>query len=85
LVVGGVDVIFYELFGVVGIIVFWNFLMLIVGWGFVFVFVVGNMVVFKFVEFMLLMVIWIGELVCEVGVFEYVLMIVLGKGLVVGE
>lgn len=49
-------------------------------WKFVFVFVCGNIVVFKFVEMMLLMVFKFVEIVCDVGLFEGVVNIVMGVG-----
>lgn len=82
--VGGFDVIFYDLYGVVGVIVFWNFLMMIVLWVFVLVFVVGNVVVLKFVELILFIVFCFGEFVCEVGFLEGLFEVVMGFGFVVG-
>lgn len=64
------DVIFNELMGVVGVIMLWNFLMVIVFWVIVLVLVVGNVVLVKFVELMLLIMMWFGELVVEVGLDE---------------
>lgn len=84
MVLGIFGLIYKELVGVVGVIVFWNFLLMIGVWKLGFVFVLGCSIVLKFVEMVLLMLIWIVELVFEVGLFVGVLNVVMGEGVVVG-
>lgn len=73
-----------EVFGVCGQIIFWNFLLLMLVWKVVLVFVMGNIVVLKFVEYMFLMVIFFVDICCQVGLFKGVVNIVIGDG-IVGE
>lgn len=74
-----------ELIGVVVVIVFWNFLLLMVCWKIVLVLVVGNLVVFKLFECLLLSVLWLVVLVVEVGVFDGVFNVLFGYGQCIGE
>ena len=82
---GGVDITFFEPFGVVGIIVPWNFPMAIAGWGFAPALAAGNTVVLKPAELTPLSALRIGELALEAGLPEAVLQILPGKGSVVGQ
>lgn len=74
-----------ELYGVVGVIMLWNFLMVMVLWKVGVVLVVGNVVVFKLFELMLYLVIWLVELVIEVGVLLGFFNVVQGDGCIMGD
>lgn len=74
-----------ELVGVVVVIVLWNFLLLMFCWKFGLVLVIGNLVIFKFFEKLLLIVICIVQLVVEVGILKGVFNVLLGYGYMVGK
>lgn len=74
-----------EFIGVVGLVLFWNFLFLMLVWKIGFVLVVGCLVVVKFVEEISLLVLCFVEFVFEVGLFVGVFNIFSGGGVEVGE
>lgn len=79
IVVIDIEIINYCYFiGVVGGIIFFNFLMMVLFWIFLMVLVVGNMVVLKFFEKMLLLMEKIVELIEEVGFLSGVFNVVYG-------
>ncbi|MDY0907874.1 aldehyde dehydrogenase family protein [Microbacterium sp. CFBP9034] len=84
-VAGGLDVTFHEPYGVVGIIVPWNFPMTIASWGFAPALAAGNAVVLKPAELTPLTAIRLGELAVEAGLPEGLLAVVTGSGSVVGQ
>lgn len=73
-----------ELVGVVVGIVLWNFLLMIGMWKVMLVLVVGCLIVIKFLEITLLMMLCVVELVSEVGIFDGVFNVVIGLGVVCG-
>jgi acyl-CoA reductase-like NAD-dependent aldehyde dehydrogenase len=81
---GGVDLTFKEPLGVVGVIVPWNFPMVIAGWGFAPALAAGNTVVVKPAEVTPLSAVRLGELAREAGLPPDVLQVVPGRGSVVG-
>jgi acyl-CoA reductase-like NAD-dependent aldehyde dehydrogenase len=83
-VAGGVDVTFHEPLGVVGVIVPWNFPMLIATWGFAPALAAGNTVVVKPAEMTPLSALKLAELAHEAGIPEDVFQIVTGAGRDVG-
>ncbi|WP_127473864.1 aldehyde dehydrogenase family protein [Microbacterium sulfonylureivorans] len=82
---GGLDVTFHEPYGVVGIIVPWNFPMSIASWGFAPALAAGNAVVLKPAELTPLTAIRLGELAVEAGLPEGLFAVVTGSGSVVGQ
>jgi acyl-CoA reductase-like NAD-dependent aldehyde dehydrogenase len=82
---GGVDVTFKEPLGVVGVIVPWNFPMPIAGWGLAPALAAGNTVVLKPAELTPLTAVRLGELARDAGLPEDVLIVLPGKGSVVGD
>ncbi|MFH8252720.1 aldehyde dehydrogenase family protein [Microbacterium sp. B2969] len=84
-VAGGLDVTFHEPFGVVGIIVPWNFPMTIASWGFAPALAAGNAVVLKPAELTPLTAVRIGELALEAGLPEGLFTVITGSGSVVGQ
>ncbi len=66
-VAGGLDVTFHEPYGVVGVIVPWNFPMTIASWAFAPALAAGNAVVLKPAELTPLTAVRIGELALEAG------------------
>jgi acyl-CoA reductase-like NAD-dependent aldehyde dehydrogenase len=84
-VAGGVDVTFHEPLGVVGVIVPWNFPMVIAAWGFAPALAAGNTVVVKSAELTPLSARRLAELAVEAGLPEGVLSVVTGPGAVVGD
>jgi len=84
-VAGGIDVTFLEAFGVVGIIVPWNFPMTIAAWGFAPALAAGNAVVLKPAEWTPLTALRLGELALEAGLPEGLFQVLPGRGDVVGE
>ncbi|AZS35667.1 Phenylacetaldehyde dehydrogenase [Microbacterium lemovicicum] len=82
---GGLDVTFHEPYGVVGIIVPWNFPMTIASWGFAPALAAGNAVVLKPAELTSLTAVRLGELAVEAGLPEGLFAVVTGAGSVVGE
>lgn len=84
-VAGGLDVTYLEPYGVVGIIVPWNFPMTIASWGFAPALAAGNAVVLKPAELTPLTAMRLGDLAVEAGLPEGVFTVVPGAGPVVGE
>ena len=82
---GGIDITFHEPFGVVGIIVPWNFPMPIAGWGFAPALAAGNTVVLKPAEYTPLTAVRLGELALKAGIPEGVFNVIVGKGSIVGN
>ena len=79
-VAGGLDVTFHEPYGVVGIIVPWNFPMTIASWGFAPALAAGNAVVLKPAELTPLTAIRLGELAREAGLPPGLFEVVTGSG-----
>ena len=84
-VAGGIDITFHEPYGVVGIIVPWNFPMTIAAWGFAPALAAGNAVVLKPAELTPLTAMRLGELALEAGLPEGLFEVVTGSGSVVGQ
>lgn len=84
-VAGGLNVTFHEAFGVVGVIVPWNFPMTIASWAFAPALAAGNAVVLKPAELTPLTAIRLGELALESGLPEGLFQVVTGSGSVVGQ
>lgn len=84
-VAGGLDVTFHEPYGVVGVIVPWNFPMTIASWGFAPALAAGNAVVLKPAELTPLTAVRLAELALEAGLPEGLFAVVTGSGSVVGQ
>jgi acyl-CoA reductase-like NAD-dependent aldehyde dehydrogenase len=84
-VAGGVDVTFLEPYGVVGVIVPWNFPMTIAAWGFAPALAAGNAVVLKPAEWTPLTALRLAELALLAGLPEGLFQVVPGEGAVVGS
>ncbi|MCM3695245.1 aldehyde dehydrogenase family protein [Microbacterium oleivorans] len=84
-VAGGLDVTYHEPYGVVGIIVPWNFPMTIASWGFAPALAAGNAVVLKPAELTPLTAMRLGDLALEAGLPDGVFTVIPGAGPVVGE
>ncbi|MFD8770388.1 aldehyde dehydrogenase family protein [Microbacterium oxydans] len=84
-VAGGLDVTFHDPYGVVGVIVPWNFPMTIASWAFAPALAAGNAVVLKPAELTPLTAIRLGELAREAGLPEGLFEVVTGSGSVVGQ
>nr|WP_314844062.1 aldehyde dehydrogenase family protein [uncultured Microbacterium sp.] len=84
-VAGGLDVTFHDPYGVVGVIVPWNFPMTIASWAFAPALAAGNAVVLKPAELTPLTAIRLGELAIEAGLPEGLFEVVTGSGSVVGQ
>nr|BFF09327.1 aldehyde dehydrogenase family protein [Microbacterium flavescens] len=84
-VAGGLDVTFHEPYGVVGIIVPWNFPMTIASWGFAPALAAGNAVVIKPAELTPLTAMRLGDLALEAGSPDGLFTVVTGSGSVVGQ
>ncbi|MFE7845323.1 aldehyde dehydrogenase family protein [Microbacterium sp. NPDC057407] len=84
-VAGGLDVTFHEPYGVVGVIVPWNFPMTIASWGFAPALAAGNAVVLKPAELTPLTAVRLGELAAEAGLPDGLFTVVTGSGSVVGQ
>ena len=84
-VAGGLDVTFHEPYGVVGVIVPWNFPMTIASWGFAPALAAGNAVVLKPAGLTPLTALRLGELALQAGLPEGLLEVVTGSGSVVGQ
>ena len=82
---GGVDITFREPLGVVGVIVPWNFPMMIASWGFAPALAAGNTVVLKPAELTPLTALRLAEIGREAGLAEGVFTVIPGRGSVVGE
>jgi NAD-dependent aldehyde dehydrogenases len=83
-VAGGVDVTFREPLGVVGVIVPWNFPMVIMMWGVAPALAAGNTVIVKPAELTPLTALRLAELALEAGIPEDVLQVLPGEGEVAG-
>ncbi|GGP04769.1 aldehyde dehydrogenase family protein [Nonomuraea glycinis] len=81
---GGVDVTFQEPLGVVGVIVPWNFPMLIMSWGVAPALAAGNAVIVKPAEWTPLTALRLAELALAAGLPEGVLQVLPGAGEVAG-
>ncbi|HLZ94108.1 MAG TPA: aldehyde dehydrogenase family protein [Candidatus Dormibacteraeota bacterium] len=84
-VAGGVDVTFREPLGVVGLIVPWNFPIMLASWKLGPALACGNTVVLKPAEVTPLTAVRFAELALEAGVPEGVVNVVVGPGSVAGE
>ena len=84
-VAGGVDMTFREPLGVVGLIVPWNFPLMLASWKLGPALACGNTVVLKPAELTPLTAIRFGELALEAGIPTGVVNVVVGPGSVVGE
>ncbi|WP_214413478.1 aldehyde dehydrogenase family protein [Sphaerisporangium fuscum] len=81
---GGVDITFAEPLGVVGVIVPWNFPMVITMWGAAPALAAGNTVIVKPAEWTPLTALRLAELALEAGLPEGVLQVLPGAGEVAG-
>ncbi|WP_246379064.1 aldehyde dehydrogenase family protein [Nonomuraea soli] len=81
---GGVDVTFQEPLGVVGVIVPWNFPMVIMTWGVAPALAAGNTVIVKPAEWTPLTALRLAELALAAGLPEGVLQVLPGAGEVAG-
>ena len=84
-VAGGIDVTFLEPYGVVGVIVPWNFPMTIAAWGFAPALAAGNAVIVKPAEWTPLTALRLAELALEAGMPTGLFQVLAGEGAVVGE
>ena len=84
-VAGGVDMTFREPLGVVGLIVPWNFPLMLASWKLGPALACGNTVVLKPAELTPLTAIRFSELALEAGIPEGVVNVVVGPGSVAGE
>ncbi|MBO0981328.1 aldehyde dehydrogenase [Microbacterium sp. SD291] len=84
-VAGGIDITFHDPYGVIGVIVPWNFPMPIAIWAVAPALAAGNAVVLKPAELTPLTALRIGELAVEAGMPEGLLEIVTGSGSVIGQ
>ena len=84
-VAGGLDVTYHEPYGVVGIIVPWNFPMTIASWGFAPALAAGNAVIVKPAELTPLTAVRLGELARDAGLPDGLFQVVTGSGSVVGQ
>jgi acyl-CoA reductase-like NAD-dependent aldehyde dehydrogenase len=84
-VAGGVDLTFREALGVVGLIVPWNFPLMLASWKLGPALACGNTVVLKPAELTPLTAIRFAELALEAGIPEGVVNVVVGPGSEVGE
>jgi acyl-CoA reductase-like NAD-dependent aldehyde dehydrogenase len=84
-VTGGVDMTFREPLGVVGLIVPWNFPIMLASWKLGPGLACGNTVVLKPAELTPLTAVRFGELALEAGIPEGVVNVVVGPGSVAGE
>ncbi|MEV4107380.1 aldehyde dehydrogenase family protein [Nonomuraea sp. NPDC049695] len=81
---GGVDITFQEPLGVVGVIVPWNFPMMIMSWGMAPALAAGNTVIVKPAEWTPLTALRLAELALAAGLPEGVLQVLPGAGEVAG-
>jgi acyl-CoA reductase-like NAD-dependent aldehyde dehydrogenase len=84
-VAGGVDLTFREPLGVVGLIVPWNFPLMLASWKLGPALACGNTVVLKPAELTPLTALRFSELALEAGIPEGVINVVVGPGSVAGE
>jgi acyl-CoA reductase-like NAD-dependent aldehyde dehydrogenase len=82
---GGVDITFRDPLGVVGLIVPWNFPLLITSWKVAPALACGNTIVLKPAELTPLTALRLQELALQAGVPEGVFNVVVGKGSVIGS
>lgn len=82
---GGVDITLREPLGVVGLIVPWNFPLMLASWKLGPALACGNTVVLKPAELTPLTALRFGQLVLEAGLPKHVVNVVVGPGSVVGE
>jgi acyl-CoA reductase-like NAD-dependent aldehyde dehydrogenase len=82
---GGIDVTFLEPYGVVGVIVPWNFPMTIAAWGFAPALAAGNAVILKPAEWTPLTALRLAEIALESGLPEGLFQVLPGEGSVAGE
>ncbi len=82
---GGLDVTFHEPYGVVGVIVPWNFPMTIASWGFAPALAAGNAVLLKPAELTPLTALRLGELALAAGLPDGLFQVIVGAGSVVGQ
>jgi len=82
---GGIDITFHEPFGVVGIIVPWNFPMPVAAWGFAPALAAGNTVVLKPAETTPLTALRLAEIALEAGIPENVFNVLPGFGKTAGQ
>ena len=82
---GGINITFHEPFGVVGIIVPWNFPMPVAAWGFAPALAAGNTVVLKPAETTPLTALRLAEIALEAGIPENVFNVLPGFGKTAGE
>ncbi|MEQ4718657.1 aldehyde dehydrogenase family protein [Nonomuraea sp. B19D2] len=83
-VAGGVDITFQEPLGVVGVIVPWNFPMMIMAWGMAPALAAGNTMIVKPAEWTPLTALRLAELALAAGLPEGVLQVLPGAGEVAG-
>ncbi|HMK62290.1 MAG TPA: aldehyde dehydrogenase family protein, partial [Acidimicrobiales bacterium] len=81
---GGIDLTFREPLGVVGVVVPWNFPMVIAAWGFAPALAAGNTVLVKPAQLTPLSAMRLGALAVEAGLPDDVLQVVTGSGSEVG-
>lgn len=84
-VAGGLDVTFQEPLGVVGVIVPWNFPMVIMTWGVAPALAAGNTVIVKPAEWTPLTALRLAELALAAGLPEGVLQVLPGEGEIAGR
>src|SRR5204863_9828709 len=84
-VAGGIDITFREPLGVVGLIVPWNFPLVIASWKVAPAIAAGNTVVLKPAGLTPLTAVELGTIVLEAGLPEGVLNVIVGSGRLVGE
>ena len=82
---GGINITFHEPFGVVGIIVPWNFPMPVAAWGFAPALAAGNTVVLKPAETTPLTALRLAEIALEAGIPENVFNVLPGFGKTAGQ
>ena len=82
---GGINITFHEPFGVVGIIVPWNYPMPIAAWGFAPALAAGNTVVLKPAEVTPLTAMRLAEIGLEAGIPENVFNVLPGFGKIAGQ
>lgn len=82
---GGINMTFHEPFGVVGIIVPWNFPMPVAAWGFAPALAAGNTVVLKPAETTPLTALRLAEIALEAGIPENVFNVLPGFGKTAGQ
>ncbi len=84
-VAGGIDVTFHEPMGVIGIIVPWNFPLVIASWNLAPALAAGNTVILKPAELTPLTALEFARIAREAGVPDGVVNVIAGKGSIVGR